>query len=628
MKNLKIHITLLIAGILTAKESSDNNERTKNFPKLPPIIGADIAGAPTLGQPYRLEGNIQEIRVEKHGLVYPAFFDWNKDGKKDLLLGEFETGETGSNIKVYLNEGNDKKPHFTGEYFYATDINGNTITNHQWCCIGIHPRIVDMNGDGHLDILSGQYYPGKISWFKGSKDGFLPRVFIDQEGYVEGKRYERNKEPWSPEAWAYWNYTSADFADFNGDGLLDLWVGGTDGFRVALNIGSKENPSFGVRKYLHHLDGSILTVNDRYSEQIELDKENSAVYLNLSGVGKGYVKPIDWDEDGVLDLLITHEYDTKGQNPVEFFKGVNTDLGLRFETKKALITTTDGQKALPGCQPMITVVDYNNDGVQDIVIGISIPTVNGFEVADEIAYRWIREIGIRMPGKDPGRSIKSPEDIEKKIKEIETGNKWLKRHYLGNLVDYKYLTLRHRGYVLVFEGTKNKKIATAKKQIAKTAYQRVVHSNEQIKTSKADGPVVFHVTAPNKIWYGKDFEIAITFKLEQGWHLYSEKNNKPTLEGLTPPTVNIELDENLSKVDQKILPKVSKQSNQFIYRGNEVYFTQKFKLKNDPFILRRDGKFKQTLKVKVKINFQACNEEVCLPPEKHILELAIRCSHF
>lgn len=94
--------------------------------------------------------------------VYTAFFDWNKDSKKDLLLGEFETGKTGSNIKVYLNEGDDKKPHFTGEYFYATDSNGDTITNHQWCCIGIHPRIVDMNGDGHLDILSGQYYPGKI----------------------------------------------------------------------------------------------------------------------------------------------------------------------------------------------------------------------------------------------------------------------------------------------------------------------------------------------------------------------------------------------------------------------------------------------------------------------------------
>ena len=97
---------------------------------------------------------------------------------------------------------------------------------------------------------------------------------------------------------------------------------------------------------------------------------------------------------------------------------------------------------------------------------------------------------------------------------------------------------------MVFEGTKKKKTATAKKQIAKPVYQRVVHSNEQIKTSKADGPVFFHVTAPNKVWYGKDFEIAVTFKLEQVWHLYSKKNNKPTLEELTPTTVNIELDEN------------------------------------------------------------------------------------
>ena len=119
-----------------------------------------------------------------------------------------------------------------------------------------------MNGDGYLDILSGQYYQGKISWFQSSKDGFLPRVFIDQEGYVEGKPYEMNKEPWSPEALTYWNYTSADFADFKGDGLLDLWVGGTDGFRVDLNIGSIEKPSFGVCIYLHHPDSLSITVKD------------------------------------------------------------------------------------------------------------------------------------------------------------------------------------------------------------------------------------------------------------------------------------------------------------------------------------------------------------------------------
>ena len=84
---------------------------------------------------------------------------------KNLLLSEFRLVRKALILKFTSIKAVIKKPHFTGEYFYAADINGDTITNHQWCCIGIHPRIVDMNGDGHLDILSSQNYPGKVPWF-------------------------------------------------------------------------------------------------------------------------------------------------------------------------------------------------------------------------------------------------------------------------------------------------------------------------------------------------------------------------------------------------------------------------------------------------------------------------------
>ncbi|MCL2562394.1 MAG: VCBS repeat-containing protein, partial [Rikenellaceae bacterium] len=121
----------------------DPTARTTNFPVLKPLVMTPIPGAPVLSQPQRIDGSLFEIRTEKHGLVHPALFDWNGDGRLDLLLGEFETGETGSYIKVFLNVGTNENPQFTGEWFYATDINGDKITNHQWCCIGIHPRIVD-----------------------------------------------------------------------------------------------------------------------------------------------------------------------------------------------------------------------------------------------------------------------------------------------------------------------------------------------------------------------------------------------------------------------------------------------------------------------------------------------------
>ena len=137
----------------------DENYRTHNLPKMKVLTMTPIPGAPILSQPIQLDGSQKEIRTAKHGLAYPAVYDWNHDGLPDLLLGEFSTGDRENNIKVFLNSGTKKKPRFTGDYFYARDTQGDTITNLQWCCIGIHPRVVDITGDGVPDLLSGQYNP-------------------------------------------------------------------------------------------------------------------------------------------------------------------------------------------------------------------------------------------------------------------------------------------------------------------------------------------------------------------------------------------------------------------------------------------------------------------------------------
>lgn len=131
MRYLNTLVLLLLVFSASAQNNTDN-QKSKNFPKFPKIENANIAGAPLLSQPIRINGKKQEIRAEKHGLAYPNLFDWNKDGKKDLLVGEFETGETGSYLKIYLNEGSNRKPKYSGKYTYATDIKGDTITGYFW----------------------------------------------------------------------------------------------------------------------------------------------------------------------------------------------------------------------------------------------------------------------------------------------------------------------------------------------------------------------------------------------------------------------------------------------------------------------------------------------------------------
>ncbi len=60
----------------------------------------------------KLEASGETINVEVGHLV-PCVTDWNGDGKKDLLVGQFSGGK----IRVYLNSGTDVDPTF-GEFSY------------------------------------------------------------------------------------------------------------------------------------------------------------------------------------------------------------------------------------------------------------------------------------------------------------------------------------------------------------------------------------------------------------------------------------------------------------------------------------------------------------------------------
>lgn len=583
--------------------------RTSGLPRWKELCMTPIAGAPCLERPVQVDGTRREIRVEEHGLAYPTLYDWNGDGLQDLLVGEFLTGQ--SRIKVYLNTGSRKKPRFTGEWFYATDIQGNYISNYQWCCIGIHPQVVDVDGDGCLDLFSGQYYPGVVSWWKGTPKGFLPRQEIPQEGYQTGKQFNASAmgdEPmWSMESWEYWNYTSARLADYDGDGLPDLFVGGNGGYRVARNIGTREHPRFGRREFLFHVDGEILHTRREPGIEIATGMPFNTVQA-CSGTSHCYLNPVDWDGDGVLDLIATDEYTREGELGVYFLRGVQTDDGLRFLPAQPLFLARDGSKALPGCTPHVQVVDWNSDGVPDLLMGLSIPTINGFCGAEELYDQWIGDLQLPSPGKDTGEALQYYQSMDELRSRI-TAEPYMKQMLIGKLDDWKYLTLRHRGFVYLFQGRHNPVQALAipmKAAAREFEYDKPARKRASQRTV-VQRPVTYfaRLIKTDSLAY----KLKISLKTTGSYHLYtpSEQNLNEAVK------VEIELPDGFTLDGEMQTPPTTLCGGSEIYDGKLLLFEQSIRTS------RQKGEYI----VRVKTSWQACNAETCLPPEEKSEEFKV-----
>ncbi|MHC4939635.1 MAG: FG-GAP repeat domain-containing protein [Planctomycetota bacterium] len=145
-------------------------------------------------------------------------FDWDNDGDYDLLLGSYERGR----LYLQMNEGSNKEPKFTGK-------NIPVMAGDKPFAIAAKmttPRLVDWDGDGDMDLIAGSFGD---SYQMGVGGGvYLSRnngskgkpAFGALETLIEPSRKETDF-PSRPDAGLY-----ADAVDYDGDGDLDLIVGG------------------------------------------------------------------------------------------------------------------------------------------------------------------------------------------------------------------------------------------------------------------------------------------------------------------------------------------------------------------------------------------------------------------
>ena len=142
--------------------------------------------------------------------------------------------------------------------------------------------------------------------------------------------------------------------DWNGDGLFDLVMGSARGIIVYYpNVGSKTQPQFPYSKMIFTTDGKPLDV----------------------GISSVPVV-VDWDGDGVKDLLIG-----ANGNRLLFFKNVGSNRDRKFVNKGFVMV--DGKplalphEPVPGSKgvfnddyhPVPEVVDWDGDGDLDLLMG-------------------------------------------------------------------------------------------------------------------------------------------------------------------------------------------------------------------------------------------------------------------
>ena len=315
------------------------------------------AGAETSVLPRPTLGDVDVIYRRSGGLmssVYhtrPAVGDWDGDGRFDFLLGNIL-----GHVFFHKNVGQPGRPAFAaGRMIHADE----TPVDVGWYAA---PKLVDWDGDGDLDLLSGAN-GGKALWFENTGSAASPVLAARGPICAGGEPIVSPHAPCPETPFMSKDYVPVpDAVDWDGDGDLDFLLGGYVTGRVYYYENVRNGP--GVPEL--EARGAL-----------EADGEPLDVLWQAAPCA------VDLDDDGDLDLLcgtMDHRVHESRADPwPSFFYYEN--VGTRQEPKLARRPFPLDENVGNLTNPR--AVDWDGDGALDIVVGV------GCEV------RLLRNVGDR-----------------------------------------------------------------------------------------------------------------------------------------------------------------------------------------------------------------------------------------
>ena len=286
-----------------------------------------------------INNSVVDVGTESH----PVFFDYNNDGRMDIVIGRFgqfvspgnaalsTPGVSVSSLYLYKNIGTATDPAFQ---LIDTDWNQLRRFDVNDSYDGLYPAFGDLDGDGLPDMVVGNF-AGNVAFFHNT-------------GTLSAPSYPSMTNP------NWFNidvgFDAAPFIyDVNGDGLNDLVIGSSGRSPSQLgshifyywNFGTPTNPQF-----------SVDSVNNFFGDIMVWDYHLGTV--------EGFSNPVINRENGNLMLY------SGSQRGFVLKYAVNMD-SLRSGAFTMIDSDLLGVK--PGLRSNVSVADINHDGRLDYLTG-------------------------------------------------------------------------------------------------------------------------------------------------------------------------------------------------------------------------------------------------------------------
>ncbi len=266
---------------------------------------------------------LQENMIDLGTSAFPTFYDYNNDGLKDLIIGNYgyfiPNNDPISSLALFENTGNDSIPEFTlidRDWLNISTINLNTNLNIP--ALNLSPTFGDLNGDNDKDLIIGDA-DGKIHLFTNTGNGNFQLSNANYQNIDIGQ------------------FAHPQLIDVNRDGVTDLIIGEQDGtINYLPNSGSINNAIF----------DTIIT-------------NWGGIDVDQSFINTGFSTPKLYDSSGVYQL-----FSGSFSGSIYQFKNIENNLNGQFtEVNSTVSNIWDGGKSA------IAIYDINNDDKADIIIG-------------------------------------------------------------------------------------------------------------------------------------------------------------------------------------------------------------------------------------------------------------------